>query len=96
MTISINTSEYTKEREVEIDGVGFKMRPLTSAESLALTQFQRDVKKAKNEKAVELLEKMLDLMYGLYDQPERAREVLGKLPPDAIFEIYSKVMKGEA
>ncbi len=88
MTISINTSEYTKYKEVEIDGELLKIRPMNSAETLALMQMQ----KVSKENGAEALEKMINLFMGLFDKPERAKELLKNLSVDALAEIYQKVM----
>ena len=88
MTISINTSEYTKYKEVEIDGELLKIRPMNSAETLALMQMQ----KVSKENGAEALEKMINLFMGLFDKPERAKELLKNLSVDALAEIYQKMM----
>lgn len=88
MTISTNTSEYTKYKEVEIDGELLKIRPMNSAETLALMQMQ----KVSKENGAEALEKMINLFMGLFDKPERAKELLKNLSVDALAEIYQKVM----
>ena len=88
MTISINTSEYTKYKEAEIDGELLKIRPMNSAETLALMQMQ----KVSKENGAEALEKMINLFMGLFDKPERAKELLKNLSVDALAEIYQKVM----
>lgn len=48
MTISINTSEYSKNKNVEIDGVPFTVRPMTTADTLALMALERESKEKKS------------------------------------------------
>ena len=61
---------------------------MNSAETLALMQMQ----KVSKENGAEALEKMINLFMGLFDKPERAKELLKNLSVDALAEIYQKVM----
>ena len=91
MTITINTLEYTKVKHVEIDGVNFTVRPMNSAETMAITAMQRSSVDT-NADAVKMLEGILEIYFGLFDNPEKAKEVLKDLPVDALISIYQKIM----
>lgn len=94
MSIQINTANYIKLKNVEIDGVEFSVRPLNSAETLRITAMQRDMTLHES-KAPELLQEMVDIMIGLFDNRQKAREIMGNLPLDAVMDIYQKIMEAE-
>lgn len=95
MTISINTSEYTKTKEIVIDGTTLHIRPMSSAETLKLSNFGSQLKEFQvegNQKEVLVLFDELSKMYfGLFDKPEVAKKLLSPLSYEAWFEIYGKV-----
>lgn len=92
MTFSINTSEYIKYKEVIIDGEKLGLRMLNSAESLAVASLQRECAEDGSDKMA-LLTKLIDMVFNLFDNPEKARELLGALSVDALFDIYKRVME---
>lgn len=92
MSISINTADYIKTKNVEIDGVEFKVTPLSTADSLALVSLSEDMTKEGSGK-VESTKKLLDIMYSIYDDQEKARQLLGKLPMAAMIDITRRVME---
>lgn len=91
MTISINTSVYIKNKYVEIDGVPFTVRPMNTADTLALAALQRE-STTKNSDQSEVLNKILDLYFNCFDKPDSARELLKNLSIDALMDIYQKIM----
>lgn len=94
MTISINTSEYIKYKEVIIDGVKLGLRMMNSAETLALMSLQREIKE-KDANQTEIVERLVEMFFNLYDNPEKARGLLGKLSIDALSDIYKRVMESD-
>ena len=96
MSISISTSEYKTTKTAEIDGVEFKVRPMSSAEALAFTQIGEDLKELtaenKNMEAIEKVNQLGNLFFGLFEPEAKARKILEPLSYDAWFEIYGKIM----
>lgn len=93
MTISINTSEYVKTKDVIIDGAGFKFSPLTTAQTAKLAVLQATSKKPA--KQAEALAELLELLYSTFTPADKAREILGKLPVDAVMQILEKVSQDD-
>lgn len=93
MTISINTSEYVKTKDVIIDGAEFKFSPLTTAQTVKLAVLQATSKKP--EKQAEALAELLELLYSTFTPADKAREILGKLPVDAVMQILEKVSQDD-
>lgn len=91
MTISISTEDYIKYIPVTIDGVNFGIRKLNSAETLEVAAMQREMNEGKSD-AANVIKQLTDIFFSLYDHPEKAREVLGKLSVDSLADIYAKVM----
>lgn len=91
MTISISTSEYIKYKQVIIDGTEIGLRLPSSAESLAIAALQREYNENGSDQA-EILAKLIDMLFNLYNDPEKARKMLDNLSLDALLDIYQKVM----
>lgn len=94
MTISINTSEYIKYKEVIIDGQKLGLRMMNSAETLSLASLQRELQE-KDVNQPDIMRRLVDMFFNLYDDSDKARELLGKLSIDALSDIYKKVMESE-
>lgn len=104
MTITINTLDYIKTKEAEINGITFKVRQMSSAETIAYMELStemaqlQDIKEV-NSKTVEtvktLLEKALDLFTKCFDKQEEAKEIFGVVPMDKWLDILNQIMKGE-
>lgn len=95
MAVSINTSDYIKTKNVEIDGEKFIFQPMTTSKYLAYLEMQGDLKNLtakKPEEVGEALEKVLDTLFSLFDKPARVKELLGEVPPDQIEKLVSKLM----
>ena len=97
MTITINSSDYTKAKKVEIDGQMFELRPMNSSETIAWLNLAADMQDAKDKKDMKAFEKTLnkfkDMYFGFWDKPEEAKKILGNLSVDDWLDIYQKVMK---
>lgn len=93
MSINISTSDYLKGKDVTIDGVDFKVRAVNSSESIALINIGEQMKKAENDtKAIEKsLKQSADIFFGLFDDEEKARKMLGDLSMEVQWEIYNKI-----
>ena len=96
MSITISTSDYTQAKAAVIDSVNFKVRPMTSSVAIAITNLGSELEKAgKDTKKIEKnLQEMKDLLFGLFDNQEKARKVLDGLEVDSIYQIYDTIMKG--
>lgn len=92
MTISIATSDYIKYKEVIIDGVKLGLRMMNAAETLNLAALQRELQE-KNTNQSDIVGSLVDMFFSLYNKPDKARELLGNLPIDALSDIYKRVMK---
>ncbi len=96
MSVSITTSDYIKVVEAEIDGVLFKVRPMSSAQTIAWMNLAEEEEKAKAQKdtkrLIEISSKLLDSFFNLFDKPDKAREVLSAVPDNKLFEIYKTIM----
>ena len=93
MSITINTSEYTKTKEIEIDGHKLHIRQMSSAETINLSNLGTEIKKKKQDSdaAVKMIKEMSEMYFGLYDDKELAEKLLSPLSYDAWWEIYNKV-----
>lgn len=94
MTISINTSDYIKYKKAKIDGVELGVRAMSSAEVLEITNLQKQLQNDKSE-GIEVVQRIVEIMFGLYDKPEEARKVLNGLSVEALSDIYQNIMNGE-
>lgn len=97
--ISISTSNYTKQIPAEIDGVPFKVTPMSSSQAIAYLNLCDDLDvTAKNgndaEKTKNIIEKLDEVLFSVFDQPDKAREVLAKVPIEGVIEIYQKIVAG--
>lgn len=96
MTISINTSDYIKTKTVEIDGERFIFSPMTTSKYLAYLDLQETAQNLKGKDAAEVgkaMEKVLDVIYSMFDKPERVKELLDKVPLDRLEEIVKALME---
>lgn len=95
MSISINTSEYTKSKPIEIDGKKLNIRQMSSAETINLSNLGNEMKKSSSksdpETSAKLLAEMSDIYFGLYDDKELAKKLLSPLSYEAWWDIYNKV-----
>lgn len=91
MTISINTSDYIKTYPAIIDGVELTMREATTSEAIAIAELQEQAKAGKTETAP----KMLDIVFSMFDKPEKAKEILGNLPLEALYKVLEQIKLGE-
>lgn len=92
--ITINTSEVIKYKEAIIDGVELGVRALSSAETLEIMDLQEKVKN-ENSNRSEIMRRLVDMVFDAFDKPDKAREIMGTLPVDAIFDIYKRIMESE-
>lgn len=91
--VTINTSEFIKYKKAIINGVEFKFRSPTSAESIEILDLQE---KFKNKSAgVDGVVQMFNWVMKMCDKPEDAKKVLGELPMQAIVDIYTQIMESE-
>lgn len=103
MSINISTSDYTQSKEVAIDGVDFKVRPMNSSESIALMNYARfansidkDTKDFDSvQEFVNEYKRIQDMYFNLFDKPEKARKILADLSFESLMAIYDKIMKGD-
>lgn len=96
MSVSISTSVYTKQITAEIDGVEFKVTPMSSAQTLSYVDLCDELKEARNTndltRVKEAIKNLSDILYGVFDKPDEARKVLAKVPIEGILEIYQKIV----
>lgn len=104
MTISINTSDYIKTQDAEINGVIFKVRAMTSAETIAYMELTQEMAsmagiKEIDQKAIkkvsDSLDRSLDLFTKCFTPQDKAKELFENVPIERWLEIYNKIMKGE-
>lgn len=98
MSITINTSDYTKTKAIEIDGHKLNIRPMSSAETISLNNLSAEMRElqvsGKGDEAFKLLDELSEMYFGLYDDSKLAKKLLQPLPYDAWFDIYGKVFNG--
>ena len=96
MSITINTSEYTKTKDSTIDGVKLTIRPMSSAETISLMSLGEEIKEIQKSgdqnKAMKSLDKLSEMYFKLYNDPKKAKELLSGLGFEDWFDIYTKVM----
>lgn len=92
--ITINTSEIIKYKKAIIDGVELGIRALSSAETLEIVDLQEQIKD-KDANGVEIMKRLMEMVFGAFDKPDEAKKVLKDLPFDAIMDIYKRVMESE-
>lgn len=101
MSISISTSDYKKVKKAEIDGTIFEVRPMNSSETLALMSLAEEFNNLSDEdkqdakKVSQSLDKIASIFFNVFDNPKKAREILGGVEMDAWFSIYNKIMEQE-
>lgn len=103
MSITISTSDYTQQKEVTIDGVDFKVRPMNSSESISLMNYARfassisaDEKDIDNvQEFVKEYERIQEMYFNLFDKPEKAKKLLSDLSFESLMNIYQKIMGAE-
>lgn len=96
MSVSISTSVYTKQITAEIDGVEFKVTPMSTAQTLSYVDLCDELKEARNigdlARAKDAIKNLSDILYSVFDKPEEARKVLEKVPIEGVLEIYQKIV----
>lgn len=96
MSVSISTSVYTKQITAEIDGVEFKVTPMSTAQTLSYVDLCDELKEARNigdlTRAKEAIKNLSDILYSVFDKPDEARKVLEKVPIEGVLEIYQKIV----
>lgn len=99
MSVSISTSVYTKQITAEIDGVEFKVTPMSSAQSISYVDLCDELAEAKASRELarikEAIKKLDEILFSVFDKPDEARKVLVKVPIEGVLEIYQKIV-GEA
>lgn len=96
MSVSISTSVYTKQITAEIDGVEFKVTPMSTAQTLSYVDLCDELKEARNvgdlARAKDAIKNLSDILYSVFDKPDEARKVLEKVPIEGVLEIYQKIV----
>jgi len=96
MSVSISTSVYTKQITAEIDGVEFKVTPMSSAQTLSYVDLCDELKEAKSTndptRVKEAIRNLNDILFSVFDKPDEARKVLAKVPIEGVLEIYQKIV----
>lgn len=93
MSISINTSEYIKIKKVIIDGEEFEFTPLTTAQSLAVTEIQNRLQKSSND--VDAVNKLADIFMSAFKPTDKAKKILEGLPIESLGKIFRKVSESD-
>lgn len=91
--ININTTEYIKYKEAIINGVEFKFRNPTSAETIEILDLQEKFKDGKG--GIRGVAQLFDWVLKMCDKPDKAREVFDELPIESIVDIYKQIMESE-
>lgn len=98
MTISINTSDYIKTKDVEFNGEKFKFYPMTTSKYLAYLEIQKKMQSQKKDDTkgtLEAAEDALEIIYSLFDDPKRVKEILEPVPLTEIHKIITILMEQE-
>lgn len=98
MTITINTSDYIKTKDVEINGEKFIFYPMTTSKYLAYLDIQKraaSFDKDNTREAVKAAEDALEIVYSLFDKPEKVKKILEKVPLNQIHKIIKALMEEE-
>lgn len=98
MTISINTSDYIKTKDVDINGEKFKFYPMTTSKYLAYLEIQKKMQaqeKDDTKGALESAEEALEIIYSLFDKSKRVKEVLEPVPLTEVHKIIAILMEQE-
>lgn len=96
MTYSINTSKYTTKKAVDINGTIFKVRKITTDEQFMVYDLQAKLKNIAPdsvEEARSLYDKGEDLIYSMFDDEKKAREVLKGLDLTSLADLYKDIME---
>lgn len=97
MTYSINTSKYTAKKAVEINGILFKVRKITTDEQFTLTDIQAEIAKMGDNVDVAELRKLYAkgeaILFGLFDDPKKAAEVFNGVDIVQLSDIYKDIME---
>lgn len=94
MTININTSEYTTYKKAIIDGIELGVRAMSTAETLEVASLQEQLSSSGKDKGI-TISRFLDILFNLFDKPDKARKILSNLPADAIADVYKRIMESE-
>lgn len=92
--VNISTSEFIKYKPAIIDGVELGFRIPNSAETLELIELQEQTNKDKTNRS-KSVSRLVDIVFNLCDQPDKAREILSDLPVEAVMDIYTRVIESE-
>lgn len=97
MTYSINTSKYTAKKAVEINGINFKVRKITTTEQFELSDLQAQVKKlgenAPSDEVRPLYDKSMGILFGLFDDEKKAREIFKDMQLADLANMYKDIME---
>lgn len=92
MSVSISTADYTKQIVGRIDGVEFTVTPMSSAQTIEYIELCEELGKAEGERPKEILKRLDEIMFSVFDKPDEARKVLEKVPIEGVFQIYQKII----
>ena len=96
MSVSISTSVYTKQIIAEIDGVEFKVTPMSSAQTISYVELCDELKEARVSgelsRIKEAIKNLNNILFSVFDKPDEARKVLEKVPIEGVLEIYQKIV----
>lgn len=97
MTYSINTSKYTAKKVVEIDGILFKVRPVTTAEQFELERYKKELDKAVKDEDIDNMEKVyndvVNCYFSLFDKKNEIQKIFKDVPVDKLAEVYQDIME---
>lgn len=96
MTYSINTIKYTARKVVDINGTIFKVRKFTTDEQFKLSALQEQVNnssKITTAEAKKAYDAGIELFFNLFDNKEKAKEVLKDISMNDLAIIYQDIME---
>lgn len=95
MTYSINTIKYTARKVVDINGSIFKVRRLTTDEQFKLSELQEGAKNPKlsTAEARKFYDAGTSIFFDVFDDSEKAREVLKEISLTDLADIYKDIME---
>lgn len=94
MPVSINTSELVTYKKAIIDGVELGVRPLSSAETLEILNLQEESQKDGADQT-QVVKRLTELAFGVYDNPEKAKEIMSCLSFASIMDIYKRILESD-
>lgn len=95
MTYSINTIKYTARKVVDINGSIFKVRRFTTDEQFKLSELQEAAKNPKlnTAEARKVYDAGTSIFFDVFDDSEKAREVLKEISLTDLADIYKDIME---